>query len=191
MIRSRSAASLESRDAGFQAHRCVRLGSRRPHCPARVPGDDAARGFRLPRRSCAPAVRSAQPRRGAALRARDRGLPRTPGREDGRRRVQHRDLRCAAGPAGAARRAGGQRDRPRGARGRAGDAEPAHRSAGHRVDRRERTVRGARAHARCGRARHGGRLPEARAADRGRRHLQRRRRRRGARVRGPAQGCGL
>ena len=52
----------------------------------------------------------------------------------------------------------------------------------------ERPLREPRAHARRRRALHRGRVPEARAADRGGRHLQRRRRRRGARVRGAAQG---
>ena len=52
--------------------RRLRLRCRRPDRPPRVPGDDAERGLRLPRRPRAAAVRPAPARRGAPLRARDR-----------------------------------------------------------------------------------------------------------------------
>ena len=72
--------------------RRFRLRRRRVDRPPRVPGDDAERGLRLPRRPCAPALRPAAAGRDSPVRARDRPLPRGGGREDDRRRVQRRDL---------------------------------------------------------------------------------------------------
>ena len=64
-------------------------------------------------------------------------------------------------------RADRRRARARGPRRGAGDAEPAHRPARHRGDRGERPLRGDRARARRRREGRVGRLPEARASDRG------------------------
>src|SRR6185312_6100329 len=74
---------------GSTSSRGLRLRRRRADRPPRVPRDDAERGLRLPRRPCAPAVRAATAGRGAALRPRDRDVPRAARREDGGRRVQY------------------------------------------------------------------------------------------------------
>ena len=122
---------------GCAPDRRLRLGSRRPHRPARVPRDDAERGLRLPRRPCAPA-RTARGRCDEIARfAHEIGrLPRAPGREADRRRVQRGDLGRAAR---ISRRSSTvpvvSRDRPRGARGRAGDAQPPDRPARDPGDR--------------------------------------------------------
>src|SRR5438132_12341419 len=60
-----SVALLESR-CGFPAGRRLRLGRGRFDRPARVPGDDAARGLRLPGRPRAAAVRAEAARRDPA-----------------------------------------------------------------------------------------------------------------------------
>ena len=175
-------ARLESR-RGSSAGRRVRLGHGRPDRPARVPGDDAARGFRLPRRRRAPAVRAARAPGGCAVRARDRGVPRDAGREADPRRLQHRDGGRAAGAAGVALGAGRRRDRAGGARGGAGDAQPPDRAPRDRGHRRVRPVRGARADARRRCAHDVGRMPAARPADRVGRPVRARDGRGGARLR--------
>jgi hypothetical protein len=81
-----------------------------------VPGHDAARGLRLPRRPRAAPLRTAAAPRDRAVRARDRRLPRARGREGDRRGLQ----RCHLGRAPCASvlsgRPGRRRDRARGGR---------------------------------------------------------------------------
>src|SRR5579862_8207913 len=140
-----------------------------------MPRDDAERGLRLPRRPCAAAVRSPAARRGAPLRVRDRRLSGDAGREVDRGRLQQRHLRRAARAAGVARGSRDRRDHARGRRCRARDPQPPHRTARNRGDRRRRTLRAADPLTRRRRALHSGRVPEARAADRGGRADGRRR----------------
>ena len=163
--------SLQSAD-GLAAGGRVRLGDGRAHRAPRVPGDDAARGFRLPRRRSPAAVRAQAARRDPPLRARDRGLPRGAGREADRRCVQLGDFCRAARAAGAARRADRRRDHAGGARRRAGDAEPPGRADGDAGDGVEPPLRGARPRARRRRARLDRPVPSARAADRERRPVR-------------------
>src|SRR5436305_10647467 len=132
---------------GSASRRRLRLRSRWSHRSARVPRDHAERGLRLPRRPRAPAVRPASARGDPALRARDRRLSRGAGREAHPRRVQRRDLGCAAAAPGGADGSGGRRAHAGGTRGRADDAEPARRTARHRGNDRRGSLRRARARA--------------------------------------------
>ncbi len=141
--RRRARPSLQS-PHGRPAHRRVRFRGRRPDRPARVPGDDATRGLRLPRRRSTAAVRPAAARRDPPLRRRDRGLPGRAGREARRGRVQLGDGGGAARPAADAVGSGRGSDPARGARRRARHEEPARGPARHGGDRRERALRGAR-----------------------------------------------
>ena len=158
---------------GRAADRRVRLGRRRPDGAARVPGDAAARGLRLPRRRRAPALRPASAGRAAALRARDRLVPGGSRRQARRRRLQLGDRGGAARAPDRAARPRRRRDRARGARGGAGDAQPPDRPARDAGDGLERPLRGAGPRARRRGERALGRLPAARAADRGRRPVRR------------------
>src|SRR3954453_5413133 len=142
---------VQSRD-GRAGHRCLRLRHGRAHGPPRVLGDDAARGFRLPRRPRPPAVRPSAAGSRSRIRPGDRALPRAAGRQARPRRLQHGHLGRAAAAAGSALGSGRRRDSARGAPGRAGAPQPEDRPARDRGDRRGRTLCGVRGgtRRRCG-----------------------------------------
>src|SRR5256714_4907772 len=110
---------VQSRD-GRAGHRCLRLGHGRAHGSPRVLGDDAARGFRLPRRPRPPAVRPASAGRRSRICPGDRTLPRAAGCQARPRRLQHGHLGRPTAAAGSALRPGRRRDSARGAPGGAG-----------------------------------------------------------------------
>src|SRR5262245_16592339 len=175
---------------GRAADRRLRLGHRWAHRPPRVPGDDAARGLRLPRRPRPPALRPAGAGRGSRFRDGDRPLSGATRRQARARRLQHGHLgRAASAPGGAL--GPGRRGHPaRGARRGAGDPQSEDRTTGDQGDGRGGTLcrvrRGTRRRRRADRAR----LSAPGAADRGERSVRRRDDRGGARVRRAAEGGG-
>src|SRR5256886_7355499 len=125
---------VQSRD-GRAGDRRLRLGHGWTHGSPRVPGDDAARGLRLPRRPRAPALRPAVVGRGARFCAGDRPLPGAAGRQARARRLQYGHLGRIAKAPGGALGSGRRGDPARGARGRTGDPQPQDRRAGGPRDR--------------------------------------------------------
>src|SRR5881397_2052698 len=119
---------VQSRD-GRAGDRRLRLGYGWTHGSPRVPGDDAARGLRLPRRPRAPALRAAAARRGSRICPRDLPLPRATGRQARARRLQHGHLGRLTAAAGGALAAGCRRHPARGARSRPGEPQPQDRPA--------------------------------------------------------------
>ena len=158
---------------GREAHRRVRLRRRRTDGVARVPRHAPARGLRLPRRRRAAPVRPAPACRAAALRPRDRPVPRGAGGQAGRRRLQLGNGRRAARAPDRVDGAGRRSDRAGGTRSRPGDPKPSDRAARDPGDRLEWPVRGARARARRRCRGAACRVPASRAADRGRRPVRR------------------
>src|SRR2546430_257737 len=88
---------VQSRDERA-GHRCLRLRHGRAHGPPRVLGDDAARGFRLPRRPRPPAVRPSAAGRRSLRRRDDCGGARVRKAVEGRGN-RHRHPRLHALPA--------------------------------------------------------------------------------------------
>src|SRR2546430_6521077 len=164
---------VQSRD-GRAGDRRLRLGYGWTHGSPRVPGDDAARGLRLPRRPRAPALRPAAVGRGARFCAGDRPLPGAAGRQARARRLQYGHLGRIAKAPGGALGSGRRCDPARGARGRTGDPQPHDRLAPDQGDRRGGAPPpGPFRSPRPGRG-HGAAPPEARGARPGRRSLWRR-----------------
>ena len=136
-------ACLYTAARGCPPDRRVRLRCRWAHRPARVPGDDAARGLRLPRRRRPPALRAAPARRDPPIRRRDRPLPRGTGRQARRRRLQLGDCGRAPGSAAHALRPRARCDPTGGAGSRPRHAQPPRRPARDRGDGGERALRDA------------------------------------------------
>src|SRR2546423_11224521 len=128
---------VPSRD-GRAGDRRLRLGHGWTHGSPRVPGGDAARGPRLPRRPRAPALRPAVVGRGARFCAGDRPLPGAAGRQARACRLQYGHLRRVAKAPGGALGSGRRCDPARGARGRTGDPQPPDRLARDQSDRPSR-----------------------------------------------------